>query len=73
MKRIILLVVVAALCRTLPALAAPGLAEIENCEWGEIAVTDGVTRAFFTLKPTPDSLIRCVIALPPKEKWDGRF
>jgi len=52
---------------------AAGLAEIENCEWGEVSVTDGVTRAYFTLRPTPDSLIRCVIALPAKDKWNGRF
>ena len=47
---------------------AAGLAEIENCEWGDVSVTDGVTRAYFTLRPTSDSLIRCVIALPPKER-----
>ena len=52
--------------------AAP-LAEIESCEWGDVSVTNGVTRAYFTLRPTSNSLIRCVIALPPQEKWNGRF
>lgn len=34
---------------------------------------DGVTEVSYELRPTRESLIRCVLSLPPRDKWNGRF
>lgn len=40
---------------------------VSSCE------TSGCVQVFFNLKSAPDSLIRCVMALPSAAKWDGRL
>ena len=40
---------------------------------GDVAMTNGIALVSFTLKPETLSDIRCRIALPPPEKWNGEF
>ena len=40
---------------------------VSSCE------TSGCVQVIFNLRSAPDSLIRCVMALPPSEKWNGRL
>lgn len=37
------------------------------------AVTNGVTMVYYVLTPEEGSYIRGVVALPPKDKWNGRL
>ena len=33
----------------------------------------GLAEVAWTLRPVPDSFIRCIVFLPPAERWDGRL
>lgn len=50
--------------------AAPEFCEITRAE---TAPSNGVTEVEYVLRPGPGSFIRCTLALPPPERWSGRF
>jgi len=52
-------------------VAAP--LEVPNGKIDRIAVTNGVTMVYYVLSPEVSSYIRGVVALPPKDKWNGRL
>lgn len=64
MKTFRLIVLLLTLFATLRAQSAAGKVCIER---------DGIALAELTLRPTSNSLIRVAIALPGKERWNGRL
>ena len=83
MKRKKIVFAAAAVCAALSLYAEPigtnGLAGVKSagdavCTVSDsVAMSNGIAIVDYVLKPEAGSHIRCRIALPPPEKWNGEF
>ena len=68
-----------AVCAVLSLYGANGLAGVKAvgdsvCTVSDsVAMSNGIAIVDYVLKPEAESHIRCRIALPPREKWNGEF